>query len=330
MAGASALMLEFNAGEHLTIGIDLGGTKMYGAVADLAGCILGEETVAHNGMKGEAAYIHLESLIERLLDFAHGTGRQIRGIGVGAPGVTLHEQGIVQWAPSLEWRDFPLKDRLTKRFDLPVIVENDVNLSALGEMWFGAGQNVNNLVLITVGTGIGAGIVIDGAVYRGSHLTAGEIGYFLPDRSYLGQSMEGFGALELESSGGGIAERARRMLDGKWPPEKLKALHAEDIFEAFRCSEEWARPVVEATVDYLAQAIAAVAVCFDPDVIVLGGGVARSADLLIDPILERINGTIPVQPQLVASTLGHRASVMGAIINLLHNTSDFYVVKKLN
>jgi predicted NBD/HSP70 family sugar kinase len=105
---------------------------------------------------------------------------------------------------------------------------------------------------------------------------------------------------------------------------------AEDVFDAMRRGEEWAKPIISETVDYLAMTIANISTFFDPELIILGGGVSRSADLLIEPILERIMGTIPVLPRLSASELGRRAAVMGAITNVLHNTSDFYWLKKIS
>ena len=325
--GRKRSLVRFNSAGHLTVGVDLGGTKMYGAVADLGGRVLHEVTLAHHGTSGEASYRGVVELIESLLSVAREEGGMLRGIGIGAPGVTYHEEGVVQWAPSLGWRDFPLKSRLKADFNLPVVVDNDVNLAALGELWFGAGQNADNLVVIAIGTGIGAGVVIDGAIYRGSHQAAGEIGYLIPERALLGRPYEGFGALEQIASGTGIAGRALQALGGEAGPGQVTA---EEVFAAARLRRPWASRIVDETVDYLAQAVAAMSLCFDPDMIVLGGGVARSADLLIEPILARLKGVLPVPPNLVASTLGYQAAVMGAILDLLHNTADFYVVRKMS
>jgi glucokinase len=321
--------LEFNAEGHLVIGVDMNETRLYGAVADLAGNILNEASLLQDP-PGDIHYEPLVTIIDQLLQYAQTTGKHIRGIGVGAPGITYYQDGQVQWAPTLEWRNFPLREKLSERFHLPVILDNDVNLSALGEMWFGVGQNCTNLVLMIVGRGIGAGVIIDGAVYRGSHLTAGEIGFLLPDRTHLGVRREGIGALESLASGASIAARAREILQTSLSPEKLAALSAEDVFNAFRRGEEWSRPIIADTVDYLAQTVAALTVCYDPEIIILSGGVARSADLLIEPICQRIEGVIPIRPQLVASTLGQRAAVLGTIIETLYKTSDFYMVRKLS
>ncbi len=322
--GRKRPLLEFNAGGHLIIGVDMNETRLYGAVANLAGEVLHETFLLHR-TRGVQSYDFLVSVIEELLQVASTTGKHIRGIGVGVPGITFYEKGVVQWAPTLEWRDFPLKESLNARFGLPVVLDNDVNVSALGEMWFGVGQKCNNLVLVMVGNGIGAGIIIDGGVYRGSHLTAGEIGFLLPDRTHLGVERQGYGALESLASAASIAARARQSLGTAAPP----TLTAEDVFEAYRRGEHWSRPIVFDTVDYLAQMVAALAVCFDPDMIVLSGDVFKSADLLLEPIYRRIEGVVPIRPRLEISTLGHRAGIMGAIIEILYNTSDFYLVRKL-
>jgi glucokinase-like ROK family protein len=323
-------LLEFNADAHLVLGVDMGGTKMYGAISDLGGNILDEMNIASHGSSGEDSYNRLTTLIDTLLASPRLEGRQLHGIGVGAPGITLHKEGIVKWASTLHWKDFPLKSRLSETYHLPITVDNDVNLAAMGELWFGAGQNVQNMVMVAIGTGIGAGIIIDGALYRGASEASGEIGNMLPGREFLGQDYQDFGALESVASGTGIAERARLALKGQRSQVELENLVAEDVFEAAKHRQEWAWTVINETVDYLAIAIANLAVAFDPELIVLGGGVSRSAEMLVDPILHRMERSIPALPKLVVSSLGLRAGVMGAITNVLHNTSNFYVVHKLS
>ena len=325
--GRPRSLLRFNGTAHVVVGIDLGGANIFGAVSDLDGNILHEVSAEQHDTGGEESYRRLVELIEELLTSPALSGREMRGIGVGAPGVTLHQQGIVTWAPSLNWREFPLKARLTEHFGLPVIVDNDVNLAALGELWFGLEQPVQNLVLITIGTGIGAGIIIDGALYRGAREAAGEIGYFLPGQEHLGKRYENFGAFESLASGTGVVERARRALASQRNPDELDRLSAEDVFAAARRGERWARGIVDETVDYLAIAVAGVSALLDPDLIVLGG-VSSFADLLIGPVLQRIEGTVPVPPRLVASKIDRRAVVMGTIIGVLHHTTDYHVVRR--
>jgi glucokinase-like ROK family protein len=328
--GRRRVLLEFNSDACVVLGVDMGGTKMYGALSDLGGNILDEVNIGHHGTSGDDSFNQLTSLIDNLLASPKLEGRRVRGIGVGAPGVTLHTEGIVTWAYTLHWDNFPLKAKLARRYDLPITVDNDVNLAALGELWFGAGQNAQDMILIAIGTGIGAGVIINGALYRGSKEASGEIGNMIPGREFLGKSYLDFGALESVASGTGIAGRARSLLKSERDPLELENLASEDVFDAARLKQEWAWQIINETVDYLAIAIANLVASFDPELIVLGGGVSRSADMLIDPIMRRINGIIPNPPKLVVSDLGLRATVMGAITNVLHNTTNFYVVHKLS
>lgn len=323
-------LLEFDADGYVVLGVDMGGTKMYGAISDLGGNILDEANVDHHTPSGEENYEQLVALVDTLLASHKLEGRRVRGIGVGAPGVTLHREGLVKWAYSLNWRDFPLKARLAERYSLPITVDNDVNLAALGEFWFGAGQNTHNMILLALGTGIGAGIIIDGAIYRGASEASGEVGNMIPGREFLGKNYQDFGALEGMASGTGMANRARALLSSKRGAAELESLVAEDIFEAAWQGQEWAWTVINETVDYLTIAIVNLAASFDPELIVLGGGVSRYADLLLEPITRRLAGTMPTLPKLVVSNLGLRATVMGAITNVLHNTSNYYFVHKLS
>ena len=206
-------LLEFNADSFVVIGVDLGGTRLYGAVSDFGGRILREMDMGRHGKFSEGNYKRLTELIDALLASPERGRRRVHGIGVGVPGITFHQEGVVKWAYSLNWREFPLKARLSRQYGLPITVDNDVNLAALGELWFGAGQDIQNMILLAGGTGIGAGIIIDGALYRGSAEASGEVGNFIPGREFLGRNYRDFGALESVASGTAIAGRAR---SGAW------------------------------------------------------------------------------------------------------------------
>ena len=320
-------LLEFNTEGYVVLGVDMSGTKMYGAVSDLGGNVIDEISIPQHGTSGEESFDLLVTLIDDLLAGPKVQGRRVRGIGIGVPGITLHDKGIVKWVYTLNWKDFPLKAKLTKRYELPIIVDNDVNLAALGEYWFGAGQNTQNMIVIAIGAGIGAGIIVDGALYRGSREASGEIGQMIPGREFFGNNYVDFGALESVASGTGIARRAR---ENQRDAPNSDSIFAEDVFKAARQGQDWALSIISEEVDYLAIAIANLSVSFDPELIVLGGGVSNSADLLIKPILQRLNGMIPTLPKLVASNLGLRATVMGAITKVLHQTSNYYLVRKLS
>jgi glucokinase len=328
--GRPSSLLEYNKNGYAVIGVDVGGTNVYGALANIGGKIIGEVRKPQHCTTAEESLTLVIELIQSLVDLSLHEGQRLLGIAVGAPGITHSQEGIVEWAPSLNWRDFPLKSSLEEHFHLPVIVENDVNLAVLGEQWFGAGKGVKNMVLITIGTGVGAGMIIDGCLYRGYSESAGEVGYLVSSKSSLGKRYTGFGALEEMVSGVNIAKQGRVILAGQLPADQLEELTAEDVFNAARKGETWACQIIDETVDYLSMALINIATIVDPELIILGGGVANSADMLIPPILKKIEGVIQHLPRLEASTLGPRAAVMGAITMTLHSTKDYYVVHRVS
>jgi glucokinase len=327
--GRPRSLVSFNASAHAVIGVDLGGTKMFGTIADLGGNIQKELYLPWEEANPDPdrSLEQLFKLMDQLMDAPRPEKQRIRGIGIGAPGVTLYPDGIVTWAPSLGWRNLPLRGILEDRYKLPVQVENDVNLAALGEYGFGVGKGMSSLVCIAIGTGIGSGIVINREIYRGANQSAGEVGYLLPGLQFVGRRYDTFGALEEQASGTGISMRARKALKEIGIETEPGHPTAEEVFNYARAGEEWAQRIINETIDYLCVAIGAVSALLDPELIILGGGVSRSADVLIQPILQRLAGTLPTQPRLVTSQLGYRAVVMGAIMLVLDMTTEYVTVK---
>lgn len=324
--GRKRSLLSYNENAYSVIGIDLGGTKLYGALANIGGKILHEVTYEHHNTTGEESLELTIEMIEELLSQVP-PNQAIRGIAVGAPGVTDNQEGVIEWAPSLNWRDFPLKKHLEERLNLPTFVDNDANLAVLGESWFGSGRNVQNMLLISIGTGVGAGVIIDGSLYRGYSKASGEIGYFVPTITALGNTYEGFGALEQIVSGSAIGERgAKRLKDGN----RKEMITSEAVFKAASKDEIWAKEIVEETIDYLALMIANINTLLDLELIVLSGGVAKQSEILIEGIYQRIKGVIPRIPDIEESKLGRSATVMGAIVMVVHATDNYYVVRKLS
>jgi glucokinase len=330
LAGRPSELLEFNKNGSAVIGIDLGGTKLYGALTNIGGEILGEVGKYQHGSSGEDSYDLVAEMIQSLIEQAKEKQQKLLGVAVGAPGITHVREGVVEWAPSLSWRDFPLRKRLSARFQLPIVVDNDVNLAVLGEQWFGAGRGVQNLVLLAIGTGMGAGLVIEGALYRGHTESAGEVGYFLPGIAALNQRYDQFGAMEKLVSGTGIAERARSLLYGSLSEPSPDTLTASDVFEAARQGEIWAVQIVDDTTDYMSMVIANIATLLDPQLVILSGGVGNAMGVLIPPILQRLSGVIQHVPRLEISSLGARATAMGAISLILHLTKEYQVVRRLS
>ena len=324
--GRKRSLISYNVDASHVIGIDLGGTKLYGALANIGGNILHEVTIKHHETTGEGSLMLVAEMIGELLDFAPDKDI-VRGIAVGVPGITKNREGIVEWAPSLNWRNFPLRQRLEETFSQPIFVDNDVNLAALGEHWFGSGRKVQNLILISIGTGVGAGLIIDGALYRGHSNASGEVGYIVPDIHALGKEYDKFGALESIVSGKAIGDRAAKYHGASKGAELITA---EDVFKAARNDESWANEIVQETIDYLALGIANINALLDLELIVLSGGVAKQSDLLIAGIMKRVKGVIPRTPRIEESILGRSATVMGGIVFVVHATDQYYVVRELS
>jgi predicted NBD/HSP70 family sugar kinase len=297
------------------IGIDLGGTKIFGGLVDPFGHLEHETYVAHGGQDAPPGD---ERVFERLVEFVHtlaGTalaaGCKVRGVGVGAPGITRAD-GLVVASAQLGWREMPLRARLLERLQLPVQVENDVNLAAIGEMHFGAGRGAKNIVCMSPGTGIGGAVIIDGKLLRGRHDAAGELGLMLPGPQFLGWRNKDWGPLEDIASGTGIAQRARKVVEAQGLPIPADGLRAEDVFALAAGGAAWADALIEETIDYLAVALANVQAILDPERIILGGGIASAADRIIPGIERRLEPLLPMVPHIVRSELGYRAGVLGA------------------
>lgn len=323
-------LIEFNPSAYAIIGLDLGSSQMIGAVTNLAGEIQHKITVPSAADDPQGNLDQVYRLIDQLLSVPLPEGQSLRGIGIGVPGVVALNEGTVIWAPSLGWRDLALRDRLQERLGVAAFLENDVNLAALGELSYGGGRGAQNLVCITIGTGIGAGIIIGGGLYRGHHQAAGEIGYLLPSIEHFGTTYDQFGALEYFAGGLGIVRRTQQRLEQESQPKRASLGTMEQVFQAARNGEVWAQRVVADTVDYISLSVAAVSALLDPEVIILGGHIASSADLLIQQISTRIQGVVPFAPRFVASPLGQDAAIKGASILVLNGTMDNVRIKQFS
>jgi glucokinase len=319
-------LLELNVEENLVIGIDLGGSHVSGALVNLGGEILHEYRDSTIGGSGEENYQKLAKFLKTIIKKAKKETSRILGVAIGVPGILDSRSGIVKLAPGLAWNDFPLLQKLQQITDLPVILENDVNLAVLGEHWFGAGQGVRDLVMVAIGTGIGAGIILDGKLHRGYSEASGEVGYILPGIQFLDHQYPGFGALESVASGRGIVEQAAKTWSSFHGAQKPPEMEAEDIFQAAREGQAWAVQVVDETVNYLSLALANMIVCLDPELVILGGGIAGSGSMLIEPIRNRLTGVIPRLPRIEGSRLGDQAAVLGAVVRVFQNYTEYAVV----
>ncbi|MFZ5816336.1 MAG: ROK family transcriptional regulator [Bacillota bacterium] len=308
--GRKPLLYEFNPDAALVVGIDAGGSKMAGGLANLAGRVITRQTIRREEGP-EEPYQRLVALIRSLLAQAP-PGVPIRGIGLGVPGVTSLENGVVTLSPNLGWSDFPLGRKLEEEFDLPVYLDNDANTILLGERWFGAAREVRNALCMAVGTGIGCAVLLEGQLYRGSHDAAGEVGYMATSRDLLGRPRPGrtaYGFLEQEAAGPGIARRGSEALG--FPVD------APEVMRLAESGNEAARRVVLETAEHLGLAIANMACLLDPELVILTGGVMRSAHLLLEPIRAVVERLAPYPPHIRLSELKEEAGVLGGVALVL-------------
>jgi glucokinase len=313
------------------IGVDLGGTKISAGAVSLDGSrVVGVRSIPTQPELGaEGVVDRINSVIEGvILDTINETGvtrKDIVGIGVGAPGPLDREKGIVVVAPNLGWKDFPLRDRITARFGLPVTLDNDANCATVGEWWLGAARGGRNVVGITIGTGIGGGLIIDEQLYHGSSDVAGEIGHTTIDVNGRHCKCGNYGCLEAYASGPAIATRAREALAREDTASLLPALvdgqlekiTAELVYDAAKKGDGLANEIVRDTARYLGAGIASLLNVINPDVVVIAGGVTRAGEALFGPLRAEVrrrafNPAVKAA-RIVAAELPGTAGVVGAV-----------------
>ncbi|HEU0131353.1 MAG TPA: ROK family glucokinase [Mycobacteriales bacterium] len=253
----------------LAIGVDIGGTKVAGGVVDGGGRVLAETRRATPSDDADAA---LDAVVEVVRELRAEC--DVAAVGVAAAGYVSADRTTMLFAPNLPWADVPVRDRVAEAVDLPVVVENDANAAAWAESRFGAGRGEPDLVCLTVGTGIGAGIVVDGELYRGRFGIAGEPGHLtvVPDGIPCGCGNAG--CLEQYASGTALVRYAKaRGLDSDGPA----------IADAARDGDERAVAAFAEVGEWLGRGLANVATVLDPGLFVVGGGVADAGALLLDP-----------------------------------------------
>jgi glucokinase len=313
------------------IGVDVGGSHIAAAVASLDGQITWREhTVLDGDPDGKRSLARLVEALQRALaQIPTGDGAVVC---VGVPGFTDFEHGFVTAAYAVGWPQLALKQILEERYRVPTLVENDVNLATLAEARVGAGQGLRNLVCLRIGTNIGGGVILNGQLYRGSHGAAGEIGLMVPEPALLSLSHVSDGCLESYAGGQGIALQARKALAARphqrsalldaagGDPDAIRAVH---VFAAARQGDEVATAVLNRVFDYLATTMANIICLLDPEMIVIGGGVARAGDMIIAAIRQRIGGLSVHQPALALSTLGEDAVLLGALALAQDYANDY-------
>ena len=305
----------------LACGVDVGGTKIAGGVVDEDGKILEELRVESPATDSEAIEEAIAGLVAEL-----GSRHDLATVGVGAAGYIDKARAVVMFAPNIAWRDVDLKAELEARVHLPVVVENDANAAAWGEFTYGAGHDVDDLLLVTVGTGVGGGVVLDGALYRGAFGVGAEIGHMrvVPDGILCGCGNHG--CFEQYGSGSALVREARSAAQGGSLLARglldraggdVEKITGPLVTEAAQDADPFAIEQLAHLGKWLGEGIASLTAILDPAVVVIGGGVSEAGDLLLDPIRAAFSAQLTGRGHRPAleirrARLGNRAGMIGA------------------
>ena len=312
------------------VGVDLGGTNI------VAGA-MPEDGSREIAMRSQPTYAEMGSgsVVDRIVQMIEDvvaltmaeTGAKrtdFIGVGIGSPGPLDRERGIVIVTPNLGWKDFPLRDKIAERVGLPATLDNDANCATVGEWWCGAAKGARHVIGMTIGTGIGGGIIVDGRLYHGARDVAGEIGHATIDSTGRRCKCGNYGCLEAYASGPAIADRAREALLG-WDDSilssmvdgQLDRITAATVYEAAKKGDDVARDVVRETARYLGAGIANLLNIFNPDVVVIAGGVTQAGPALFEPLRAEVKRRA-FRPaieacRIVPGALPGSAGVVGAV-----------------
>ena len=322
------------ARQRYVVGVDLGGTNIVvGAMpADGSRELAVRSQPTHSQLGSDAVTDRIIQMIEDVITVTMAetgaTREDFLGVGVGAPGPLDRERGLVIIAPNLGWHNYPLRDRIQSAIQLPTTLDNDANCATLGEWWTGAARGGRTVVGITIGTGIGGGLILDGKLYHGSSDVAGEIGHSTIDSTGRRCKCGNYGCLEAYTSGPAIAERAREAVGGEEASilsdmvgGNLEKITAQTVYDAAQQGDAIAREVVRDTARFLGAGIANLLNIFNPDVVVIAGGVTQAGEALFEPLRAEVRRRA-FKPavsacRIVAGSLPGTAGMVGAVATFL-------------
>jgi glucokinase len=315
------------------VGVDLGGTKIHTVVATPTGDVLGEERVPTLAVDGPAAVLErLTGSIRTALERAGLTSNEIGGIGISSPGPCDPFRGIVTNAPNLPgWIDVPIVEIVRERMGVPVLLENDANAAAFGELRYGAGRGFKHLLYVTLGTGIGGGIIIDGKIYEGASGAAGEVGHITLVEDGPLCNCGSRGCLEALASGPAMArDAAQAIASGADTTMRETAsgstITTEHVLQAAQRGDEVAEKIIRRAGEYLGRGLVGLLNVFDPECLILGGGLLALGDLYIGTAIrmakERAFAQIVADVTITTAALDTRAGALGAAALVMANTSE--------
>jgi len=304
-------------------GIDIGGTKVSGAIFSERGQILYKQSCKLENRTGDEVGALIQQLTGELLKEAENRSFNIKAVGICVPGISYHQTGCA-WVPNIPgWENYPVRKKIEEvvNSDCKIVVDSDRACAILGESWTGAAKGCNDAIFLAVGTGIGAGILVNGQILRGAHDIGGAIGWWALDRPYE-EKYKSCGCFEYHASGEGLAKVARELLEsnptynGVLRAKLPEQMTAYDLFEAFKTQDAIAAQTFDIAIQFWGMTVANLVSIFDPEKIIFGGGVFGPAVMFLDDIYrEAMKYAQPVSIQkltLEASQLGGEAVLIGA------------------
>jgi predicted NBD/HSP70 family sugar kinase len=318
--GRTAMLYEVDPTAGYVVGIDIGRAWIRVAAADLSGEIVARRDERNRARSGSALVRSVAAVAHEVVEAAGLTWKQVAHTVVGGPGVFDPDSDRFRHAPNVPgWSRPGVMSELREALPPTVALDNDANLAAVGERSYGSGRDARTFVYVSVGTGIGMGVIIDGELYRGAHGAAGEVGY-LPlgedgAGGAAGRDARRRGILEEAASADAVVRTAKRLgMQG--------ATSAKRVFAAARAGDELALAAVDAEAQRLALVVGTVAAIVDPEFVLLGGGVGSNIDLLRPPLERRLGELTPLAPPVAEGELGQDAIVLGAVASALDTARD--------
>jgi glucokinase len=311
------------------VGVDLGGTNIVvGLLPIEGGEVLGLRLLPTESQRGPKFVVDrivqmVEGAIADVLAEHGGRRNAIAGVGIGSPGPLNRAAGMVINTPNLGWRNFPLRDLIANAVDLPATLDNDANCATYGEWWLGAGRGKDSLVGLTLGTGIGGGIVLGGQIYHGISDVAGEIGHMTIDSNGRRCKCGNYGCLEAYASGPAIALRAVEGIEtgaetvlSEMVNGRLEDITAATVYEGVVLGDAYATEVMKDTAKFLGAGIANIINILNPEMVVIAGGVTRAGDHLFTPLRAEVRRrafkSAEERCEIVSGVLPGTAGVVGA------------------
>ena len=328
--GRRPTMLRFSGVDSFIIGVDLGTTDIFGVLTDLDAKVIAEVKRPTRVEEGFSRV--MERTAEIIDELRHYLGRgknKVRGIGMAIAGLINRERDIVEFSPNFKWHNVDVRATLPQAKEIPVVFDNVTRVMALGEMWYGSGRNYRNFIMVNVGFGIGAGIIVQGSPLYGLKGLAGEFGHIILEKDSDVQCGCGnFGCLEALSSGSAIAKAAQKALRSGaasilsemcgGDPSRLTA---EMVANAAKQGDSVAWTIFDRAAEYLGLGIAGIINLFNPEAVFIGGGVAQAGDILFSRVRKTVNARALSKTasdvMILPASFGPRAAVMGAISLIL-------------